>query len=157
MIRWLGLLLLSILALAAPIPLLLALPFARRQTSPILPRWLAWLNTPDDPGPSQGMYEPQVLAVYNRFGWYVKTWYWLGWRNQLYGLFASLSAKYDGAPVRVSDRLGFRIYSVPRFMEITWPRRRVSFGYKVHTLSTAKIGDPIWWVLMPAFWKSREY
>lgn len=157
MIRWLGLLLLSIIALAAPIPVLLALPFARRDPANIFPGWLQWLNTPDDPGSEQGMYEPAVAAVYARFGWRVKTWYWLGIRNQMNGLFAALAAKYDGAPVVASTWWRFKIYSVPGYSEITWPGRRVSFGYKVHTLSTAKLGDPIWWVCMPAFWKSREY
>lgn len=137
--------------------MLFALPFVRRSGANVLPSWLQWLNTPDDPGPDQGMYEAQVAAVYARFGWVVKTWYWLGLRNQLNGLFAILSGKYDGSEVRVSRRWKFVIYSVPGYSEITWPLRRVSFGYKVHTLSTAKVGDPIWWVFMPAVWKAREY
>jgi hypothetical protein len=46
----------------------------------------AWLNTPDDPGPNQGMYEPQIADLYKTFGQRFKTWYWLGIRNQVNGL-----------------------------------------------------------------------
>jgi hypothetical protein len=155
---WFALFLLNMTVLpTAPIAMLLALPFARRTGDSVLPGWLAWLNTPDDPGPMQGMYEPQVAAVRERFGWLVKTWYWLGIRNQCYGLFAALCGRYNGAKVSETFCWKFKIYSVPGYREITWPGRRVSFGYKVQTLKTAKAGDPIWWVCQPSFWKAREY
>jgi len=47
-----------------------------------LPGWLDWLSTPDERLPG-GMYEPQVRAVYERFGRYVCSWYWLGIRNRI--------------------------------------------------------------------------
>jgi hypothetical protein len=71
--------------------MLLALPFARKSGATTLPAALSWLNTPDDPSPAQGMYEPQVAWVSEHLGWYVKTWYWLGLRNQLNGLFSALA------------------------------------------------------------------
>lgn len=153
--------LLTILALITffltPLLVLCALPFAKStNTSNIFPKWLQWLNTWDDPGCNQGMYEPQVASKM-KYGWYIKTLYWLGWRNQMYGLIYKLVAKYDGSPVSVSSWWKFKIYSCQGKHEITWPMCRVSFGYKVHTLSTAKVGDPIMWVFMPAFWKTREY
>jgi hypothetical protein len=155
---WFGLFLLNLIVLPlAPITMLLALAFVRRSGSSVLPNWLAWLNTPDDPGPDQGMYEPQVVDVYVALGWYAKTWYWLGIRNQMMGLFATLATKYDGSPVIESMWWKLKIYRTQGFAEITWPLRRVSFGYKVHALKGAKIGDPIWWVFMPAAWKAREY
>jgi hypothetical protein len=155
--KWLALFLLNILVLVlAPVMVICALPFAYREPKNIFPYWLQWLNTPDDPGCNQGVYEPQVVASL-RFGWYFKTWYWLGIRNQCCGLFASLCGKYDGSPVVESSWWKLKIYSVPGYKEITWPGLRVSLGYKVHTLKTAKVGDPIWWVFMPSFWKSREY
>lgn len=156
---WLALLLLNCICfIAAPVLVTLALPFARPSDhANCLPTWLAWLNTPDDPGRDQGMYEPQVAWVYVWGSWYLKTLYWLGIRNQCYGLFASLCARYDGSPVVDSTWWRLKIYSCQGFREVTWPGRRVSLGYKVHTLKTAKPGDPIWWVLMPAFWKAREY
>jgi hypothetical protein len=53
---WFALFLLNLAVLpTAPIAMLLALPFARRTGESVLPGWLAWLNTPDDPGPMQGM------------------------------------------------------------------------------------------------------
>src|ERR1700752_1135985 len=99
---WLLLGLLSILSFfLAPVLVLLALPFAKQDKTNIFPSWLQWLNTPDDPGCQQGLYEQQVIAVYDWGGFYWKTLYWLGWRNQMYGLFASLCAKYDGSPISV--------------------------------------------------------
>jgi hypothetical protein len=90
--RWLGLFLLSLLATAsAPFLVLFTLPFCREDFNNVLPSWLQWFNTPDDRGVDQGMYEHQVYLIYHRFGWVVKTWYWLGVRNQLNGLFAVLA------------------------------------------------------------------
>jgi hypothetical protein len=92
-----------------PILVFLALPFARRDTPDIFPAWLQWLNTWDDFGPSQGMYEQAVADVYAKYGWHVKTWYWLGIRNQCYSLFWSLAPQiqfYSGA---VWDRVGNKI------------------------------------------------
>jgi hypothetical protein len=157
-LRWISLLLLDLAMLVAtPVLVLLALPFIREDYNNILPSWLQWLNTPDDRGADQGMYEPQVYAVYRHFGLAAKTWYWLGIRNQCNGLFSVLCPRYDGSPIVTSTWWKFKIYSTQGFSEITWPSKRVSFGYKVHTLKTAKAGDLIWWVCMPAFWKSREY
>jgi hypothetical protein len=93
---WVGQLLLVVVGLFAfPVLAAVALPFASRSRTTSLPTWLSWLNTYDDPGPSQGMYEAQVKLVYDRFGWYVKTWYWLGWRNQGYTLFWLLAPVLD--------------------------------------------------------------
>lgn len=158
-LRWLGLLCLTVVVLvAAPALAALALPFADpNDRDNVFPTWLQWLNTWDDPGCDQGLYEPQVAAVYVACGWYGKTWYWLGIRNQCYGLFELLDDTYDGSPVVESRWWKFKVYSCQGYKEITWPERRVSFGFKVHTLKTAKVGDPISWVFMPAFWKSREY
>lgn len=49
-----------------------------------------WMITPDDlprPGfPHFGYYEPTVRKVYTRFGKRLGDFYWLGFRNVLYGL-----------------------------------------------------------------------
>lgn len=45
-----------------------------------------WIVTPDDPVSPFGQYEPTVRKVYERFGRRVGDFYWLGWRNVLYGL-----------------------------------------------------------------------
>ena len=142
---------------SAPVMMLMALPFVRNDPANVLPPVLQFLNTTDDPGANQGMYEPQVKWWNDHWGWLLKTWYWLGVRNQCYGLFAYLCTKYDGSPVVESTWGGVKIYAAQGHEEITWAGRRVSFGYKVQTLKTAKIGDTIWWVFMPAFWKTREY
>jgi hypothetical protein len=159
MIRWLALFALNLVVLVvAPIAVALLLPFAYSgDRFNILRPWALWLNTPDDPGSDQGMYEPAVAQVAARFGWWAKTWYWLGWRNQCYGLFAALCACYDGSPVAERRWGPLKVYSIPGFAELTWPGRRVSLGYKVHTLKTATLGAPVWWVCMLAPWKPREY
>jgi len=98
--RWLAFLLLTVVTfIVAPF---LVIPFAIAQRVP----W--WMNTPDDPDlEKQGLYEPQVKWWYDRFGQRVKTWYWLGWRNQMYGLFWRLSVH---APEGAT-----RYYSVPDY------------------------------------------
>lgn len=84
--HWLFLFLLNILVI--PVAPIVVIPFAFLQRVPY------WMNTPDDPGlDMQGLYEPQVLKVRERFGQRVKTWYWLGVRNQMMGLFYLLSPK----------------------------------------------------------------
>jgi hypothetical protein len=44
-----------------------------------------WLETPDERLPG-GTYEPTVWAFYTRWGRWLCSLYWLGWRNQLHGL-----------------------------------------------------------------------
>lgn len=87
-ILWFPLAILAILQyLITWILVLLILPFAKETDQEnCLPSWAQLLNTPDDTGCNQGMYEPQVAAIYNKCGWYVKTLYWLGFRNTLGGL-----------------------------------------------------------------------
>lgn len=45
-----------------------------------LPYWLAWAESPDEHLPG-GLYEPTVMRIYERFGWFISSWYWLGFRN----------------------------------------------------------------------------
>nr|WP_315237729.1 hypothetical protein [uncultured Albidiferax sp.] len=95
-------LLLQVVALLAPFLVLLALPFIRWDTDLSLdpsgrhpatrgdlPRWLAWLGTPDERLPG-GLYEPTVKSIYRRFGHVWCAWYWLGVRNRVHGLAAML-------------------------------------------------------------------
>lgn len=90
-------LLLEVVSLLAPVLVLFALPFVRwdlTETSDEagdvairgdLPRWLAWLGTPDERPPG-GLYESTVKKIYQKYGKYVTTWYWLGIRNRMHGL-----------------------------------------------------------------------
>lgn len=50
-----------------------------------LPRAFRFLETPDELLPG-GMYEPTVLQIYNRLGWWLCSWYWLGLRNVGHGM-----------------------------------------------------------------------
>lgn len=102
-LKWLSQFMLMIVAtLGTPFVMLLALPFLKRDTTNVLPKVLQFLNTYDDLGSGQGMYETQVKWVYDHFGWYVKTWYWLGLRNQCYTLFNWLAPDYvDSNPTYI--------------------------------------------------------
>lgn len=50
-----------------------------------LPKVFSFLMTFDE-DLAGGMYEPTVEKIYNRFGWYICSWYWIGIRNQCQGL-----------------------------------------------------------------------
>lgn len=54
-----------------------------------LPRWLSWFSTPDERLPG-AMYEPTVAAMHAKWGKWVTSWYWLGFRNCLMGLAVQL-------------------------------------------------------------------
>ena len=51
-----------------------------------LPSWASWMETPDDPMRGRlpgGLYEPDIMKVYQRYGWRVAAIAWL-WRNRAY-------------------------------------------------------------------------
>jgi hypothetical protein len=85
-------LIIMVLNVFAPLLMLLALPFIKWDDKPTdgvvrgdLPGWLSWLSTPDERLPG-GLYEPAHLALYEKWGKWVASWYWLGVRNSLFGL-----------------------------------------------------------------------
>jgi hypothetical protein len=79
---WLPIILACKLAeLAAIVLAPFVVPFADKYSGR-LPRGFRWMETPDDPLPG-GQYEPQVKRIYDRFGFYVGSVYWL-WRNRAY-------------------------------------------------------------------------
>lgn len=82
-----------------------------------LPRWLAWFGTPDERLPG-GMYEPTVRGVYNRFGRYWCSVYWLVNRNAMHGLNAALF----GRPTTLDEVMDYEWRSVGPFM--------VGYGWK---------------------------
>ena len=45
-----------------------------------LPKWLFWMETPDENLPG-GLYEPTHKKIYDRFGWYIASMYWVLIRN----------------------------------------------------------------------------
>ena len=61
-----------------------------------------WMNTTDDPDPlTQGLYEPAVASILAKYGQKAKTWYWLGFRNQMNGLFWYLAPQAPKGSVRI--------------------------------------------------------
>ncbi len=62
-----------------------------------------WFNTPDDPASPHGQYEPKMRGILARWGVRVNDWWWLGVRNQAYGLAYAMKPRtfkaltsYDG-------------------------------------------------------------
>jgi hypothetical protein len=50
-----------------------------------LPKAFKWLLTPDE-DLAGGMYEPTVKKIYDKYGWWICSVYWIGLRNQAQGL-----------------------------------------------------------------------
>ena len=78
--------------------LFLSLPFATWDKTPTgdqwgvgsiirgdLPKWATFLSTPDERLPG-GLYESTVASVYDKYGKWITSLYWLGVRNCLMGL-----------------------------------------------------------------------
>lgn len=63
-----------------------------------LPSWLKFMETPDDQLIPSGLYEPTVLKIYKKYGWFISQWYWLGFRNVGHGLFYKLGFDVTGWP-----------------------------------------------------------
>ena len=138
-------LLVQVAALFAPLLVLLALPFIRWDTFETvdgmgrcpairgdLPRWLSWLDTPDERLPG-GLYEPAVLAIKNRFGKVFCAWYWLGLRNTMHGF-----AAFFGKPTLSGWADGFGIQQRGDLWWIRWPLLNDTLcfkaGYRIYTL-----------------------
>lgn len=97
MLRWIGFFLLDGLSLVLELPILVLI-LALGLPVP----W--WANTPDDPNPeTQGLYEAQVADVRIKYGQFIKTLYWLWWRNRCYGLFWRLAPKAPAGTLRFSS------------------------------------------------------
>jgi hypothetical protein len=46
-----------------------------------LPNCISWFSTPDERLPG-GLYEPTVRIIFDKYGKWFTSWYWLGIRNQ---------------------------------------------------------------------------
>ncbi len=51
-----------------------------------LPSWGKWIGTPDDILLPAGLYEPTVVKIYNKLGWWLTSYYWLAFRNIGHGI-----------------------------------------------------------------------
>ncbi len=142
-LSWLGQFLLMLVALVlVPLVMLLALPFTSDTENEVLPSWLSWLNTYDDPGYKQGMYEKQVKWWYDTFGWRAKTWYWLGWRNQCYTLFWMLAPKvnfYGGAKLITTGPHYKLVQDGKTYFDYEW--KYLGVGWKLFAIERFLAGD----------------
>lgn len=51
-----------------------------------LPSWARWFETPDDITLPGGLYEPTVYKIYQKYGWFISSWYWISLRNVAHGV-----------------------------------------------------------------------
>ena len=61
-----------------------------------LPKCFAWFDTPDQTLPG-GLYEHTVKDVYDKWGWFICSWYWLAIRNVMFGFawqFGKIAGNY---------------------------------------------------------------
>jgi hypothetical protein len=79
-----------------------------------LPKWAAWFGTFDERLPG-GMYEPSVARVYQKYGRYVCSLYWLIVRNRMFGLMKFLFGK----PAERHEQSEFVMHEVGPFL-IGW-------------------------------------
>jgi hypothetical protein len=71
-----------------------------------LPDCLSLVETPDEYLPG-GTYEPTVKSIYDTWGWFVCSWYWLAWRNVGHGMIWSLGHAVDGKSPAYQDKIKF--------------------------------------------------
>lgn len=138
-------LIIQVVALFAPLLVLLALPFVRwdaaLSTDPSgnfpavrgdMPSWLSWLSTPDERLPG-GLYEPAVLSIYNRFGATFCVWYWLGVRNRVQGFAAAF-----GVPATEGWTGAFGLQTQGNLWWIRWPllwgKLAFKAGYRIYLM-----------------------
>jgi hypothetical protein len=77
-----------------------------------LPRWAWWLETLDDRLP--GGSEPYVMRMFDKFGFFITSFYWLGLRNQLQAASVWFGIPVSAAEVLDSDKLFFAAEGVWR-------------------------------------------
>ncbi len=68
----------------------------------VLPDWLEWVNTPDDFLPAC-TYEPTMLKMYHRFGWFITSWWNLSFRNTMMYLTWGMAKPVTGYWYTLSD------------------------------------------------------
>jgi hypothetical protein len=71
-------------SLLAPVVVPFALIFTSKE-SRHLPRLFQWWDTPDQELPGD-LNKPLIKKRYEKRGFFLTSWYWLGWRNRAYGL-----------------------------------------------------------------------
>lgn len=86
--------------------------------------WLEWAETPDKHLPG-GLYEEDVAKIYDRFGWFITAWYWIGKRNVGQGITWKL-----GKPV---DMWFHQMSEADRRRNGVWRREEVFGPFKILT------------------------
>lgn len=107
-----------------------------------LPKWLRVFETPDEHLPG-AMYEPTVKKIYDRFGWYCTSVYWIGLRNPGQGIVWN-----DGheVPKKIKDmsELEKKLYGVYRKEKIIGPLKIIYGWETTRDWYSTKTTDGIW-------------
>jgi len=96
--------------------------------------------------PIKGKYEQQVKDVFDDWGWYIKTWYWLGVRNQMYTLFNWLAPTIG--EVTKTDYTNWKTLTSDGYFLILNKSVDVGFGWKLFN-APGKCS----FYFRPRFWK----
>jgi hypothetical protein len=136
-------LLLIILSIIAPILVIFTIPFIKwdkeistqpQRTLPP-PKWLSWFQTPDNRLPGD-LAIPEVMSVFQKYGKWVTSWYWMGLRNQVMGLAVWMGEQTsDYAPENV-EGLWERTDIYGTVWKYTKTIGKIKFitGYKVYAM-----------------------
>jgi hypothetical protein len=132
----------SVMGAIPPVLTLIALPFAKRDVQPTvskdgtwlvrradLPKWAWFLETVDDRLP--GGSEPYVMDMYKRRGFFITSWYWLGFRNQLQALSVYFGINVSAAEVLDSPKWFFKAEGVWRVVIRLGSKFQIRFGWEI--------------------------
>lgn len=176
-VNWIGQFALTLVSyILTPILMFLVLPFVRQNSDNVLPKSLQLFNTYDDLGQNQGLYESQVYAWFilpttfgqwllgvlpswfprpstpsisllQTVGFYLKTWYWLGIRNQCYTLFYWIAPTVGQVSKRETSN--WKILTSGSYWCILNKNVDVGFGWKLFN-GPGKCS----FYFRPRFWKA---
>lgn len=93
----------------------------------VLPWWLEWAGTPDEHLPG-AMYEPTVKKLYDKFGWYWTSVYWIGWRNPGNGIVWD-DGREVPKKIKVMTEAEMAEHGVWRKTKV-WGRLKVMYGWE---------------------------
>lgn len=107
-----------------------------------LPSWLFFMETPDELLPG-GLYEPKIKKIYEKYGWFMASWSWLGTRNVGHGLMWDHGKEIPKHIAIMSDleREHYGIFSVTKI----YGPIKIIYGYKgVNDWYSLKTNKGIW-------------
>jgi len=107
-----------------------------------LPKIFFFLETPDELLPG-GLYEPKIKKIYEKYGWFMASWSWLGTRNVGHGVMWNEGHEIPKPIWQMSDeeKKNFSVFT----KEIPLGFIKIIYGYKgVNDWYSLKTNQGIW-------------